>query len=579
MKTIEQYLSEYFIEIISKTYPEISDVGVDISPTNNPKFGDYQTNIAMKLKGKLDVKNPREVAQKIHDQTKTEKPCELISKIEIAGPGFINIFLDDNWLCGRVINIIKDERIGVPVINKGDNAVIDYSSPNIAKTMHIGHLRSTVIGSALYRILKFAGYNVIGDNHIGDWGTQFGKLIVAYNNWLDEDNLNKDPVGELERLYVEFGRHAENDPQLEDQARQELVKLQKGDKDNRRLWKKFVELSMLRFNDIYERLNVKFDVVYGESHYDYLLDDLVNDLKEQGIAERSEGAYVIFLDDYNLHPYLIQKSDGAFLYATTEIACLKYRIDKWKPAKIITVTDSRQETHFKQLKAVADKLGLDKVTDIIHVSFGRLTFGGEIMATRSGNVIKLKELLDEAKSRAKKIVDEASPHLPEEERDRIAETVGTSTIKYFDLSQNRTSDITFDWDSALALQGNTATYLLYAYARIQSIFRKYEANTGNNRDFIYNHELKFVNNDEAKLVKFALSFPRYIEIAVNSYKPNVICDFIYNLSQEFSSFYNKHRVLNAEDTSPESRLLICDLVSKTLKKGLELLSITPLDRM
>ncbi len=582
MKTIEQILLEFLKESIVKAFPNLDSNTIDIEvvSTNNSKFGDYQTNIAMKLKKHLDVKNPREVAQKILIEANDIGYIDALDKIEIAGPGFINIFLKTNWVAKRSIDIIRNERLGVPDKGKGENIVIDYSSPNIAKTMHIGHLRSTVIGASLYALLKFYGYNVIGDNHIGDWGTQFGKLIVAYRNWLDEEALSKDPVAELERLYVKFGNEAENDPTLEEQARAELVKLQQGETENTKLWKEFIGLSMKRFDEVYGRLGVSFDVTYGESHYHSMLKDLVEELKQKGLAVKSEGAYVIYLDEYNLHPYLVQKSDGAFLYATTDIAGMKYRIDKWHPEKIVIVTDNRQEVHFKQLKAVAVKLGWDKETELVHVSFGRLNFGGKIMSTRKGNVIKLKELLDEAKSRARAVVDEASPHLPEEERDNIAETVGIATIKYFDLSQNRTSDLMFTWDSALSLQGNTAPYLLYAYARIQSIFRKFEEKTGKSiDDVINNHQIKIVNKDEESVLKYALRFPQVVEVAVRTYKPSAVCDFIYNLSQEFNSFYNKHRVIDASDSSSESRILICKVVSETLRKGLEMLTITPLNRM
>ncbi len=582
MKTIEQLLAEFLKESIVKAFPDLDRNAIDIEvvSTNNPKFGDYQTNLAMKLKKHLDVKNPREIAQKILTEANAIGYIDTIDKIEIAGPGFINMFLNTNCVAKRSIDIIRNERLGVPDKGNGENIVIDYSSPNIAKTMHIGHLRSTVIGASLYALLKFYGYNVIGDNHIGDWGTQFGKLIVAYRNWLDEEALSKDPVAELERLYVKFGNEAENDPTLEEQARSELVKLQQGETENIKLWKEFVGLSMKRFDEVYDRLGVSFDVVYGESHYHSMLKDIVDELKQKGLAVKSEGAYVIYLDEHNLHPYLVQKSDGAFLYATTDIAGMKYRIDKWHPEKIVIVTDNRQEVHFKQLKAVAEKLGWDKETELVHVSFGRLNFGGKIMSTRKGNVIKLKELLNEAKSRARAVVDEASPHLSEEERDNIAETVGIATIKYFDLSQNRTSDLMFTWDTALSLQGNTAPYLLYAYARIQSIFRKFEKKTGKSiDDVINNHQINIVNKDEESVLKYALRFPQVVEVAVRTYKPSAVCDFIYNLSQEFNSFYNKHRVIDASDSTPESRILICKVVSETLRKGLELLTITPLNRM
>ncbi len=579
MKTIEQILTDYFKDNINKVFPNLENINIEIVSTNNPKFGDYQTNIAMQLKKHINLKNPREIAQRVLDNFQLSGYPEIINRLEIAGPGFINIFLENKGLAKRAKTVIKDERLGAINSGKGKTVVIDFSSPNIAKTMHIGHLRSTIIGASLCKIHEFSGYKVIGDNHIGDWGTQFGKLIVAYDRWLDEEGLKEDPVAELERLYVEFGKKAGDEPSLEDEARKELAKLQKGDERNTELWKKFVSLSMHRFNEIYDRMNIKFDVVYGESHYNDMLDDTVKMLKDKNLAKKSEGAYVVFLDEDDLPPYLVQKSDGAFLYSTTDISALRYRINKWHPDSIIIVTDNRQELHFKQLRAVAVKLGWDKEAELVHVSFGRLNFAGEIMATRAGNVVKLKDLLDEAHNMAKKVVDEASPHLSEVERDNIAETVGISTIKYFDLSQNRTSDITFDWESSLALQGNTATYLLYAYARIRSIFRKYKEETSKDINSIYDYDINIVNDDEAKVVKEALKFPWAVNLALRSYKPNVICDFIYNLSQDFSSFYNKHRVINAEDNTPESRLLICELVAKTIRKGLELLTISPLERM
>lgn len=579
METIEQKLSKLLQSSIESLFPDLSKMKVEVISTNDIKFGDYQTNIAMKLKKQVGIKNPKEIAEKILNKISSYEDYEILEKIEIAGPGFINIFLKNDWIIKRAKKVLKDDNLGVFLIGKGKTVIIDYSSPNIAKIMHIGHLRSTIIGAALYNILKFVGYKVIGDNHIGDWGTQFGKLIVGYNNWLNEEKLNIDPVLELERLYVEFEKHSKKDTHFNDKARDELVKLQQGDEQNRKLWEKFVKLSMQRFDRVYKRLNVHFDRVYGESYYNSMLKSLVEELKEKGIAQESEGAYVIFLDEFKLHPYMIQKSDGAYLYPTTEIATLKYRIEKWNPAMILIVTDNRQNTHFKQLSVIAKKLNWDKEVDLIHVNFGRLTFNGEIMCTRGGNVIKLEELLDEAIYKAKIVVDKTSPHITEDERIKISEAVGIATIKYFDLSQNRTSDITFDWNNALALQGNTATYLLYAYARIQSIFKKYSQMHNKNISSIYEHNIKIVNNDESSLLKKALKFPEIVSIVVKTLRPNIISDYIYNLAQEFSSFYNKHRIINPEDTTSESRLLICEIIAKTLKKGLELLTIKPLDRM
>ena len=502
------------------------------------------------------------------------KENEVIEKIEIAGPGFLNIFLKDEYLAKLVKRITKESYDFNELNRKGD-VIIDYSSPNIAKRMHIGHLRSTIIGDSLKRIYQYLGYNVIADNHIGDWGTQFGKLIIGYRNWLNEEVYRENPIEELERVYVEFTKNSEVEPELEDKAREELKKLQAGDKENYRLWQEFIEVSLNEYNKLYERMGVKFDTYYGESFYHNMMPDVVKELENKGIAVENEGAKVVFFpEEENLYPCIVQKKDGAFLYATSDIATVKYRKENYDINQIIYITDERQQDHFKQFFKITDMLSWS--VEKHHIWFGIMRFADGVFSTRKGNVIRLEELLDEGKKRAYEIVNKKNPTLSEEEKQNIAEVVGIGAIKYADLSQNRQTAVIFEWDKVLNFEGNTAPYLQYSYARIKSILRKaIEQEKGIDET----KDIKFTQEIERELSIQLIQFPEIVIKAAKTYKPNLIADYLYELSKIFNSFYNSCSILNQNNDILCSRLLIASRTADNLKNGLHLLGIETLERM
>ncbi|KLO24901.1 arginine--tRNA ligase [Marinitoga sp. 1155] len=569
MKLIEKMLEELLIESVKKVYPEIEIKNPVVQKTANENFGDFQTNYAM-INAKTLKKSPRSIAQEIVDNLPENN---IIEKVEIAGPGFINFYIRNEFLTGYLLKI-ENENPDFSFIKDKGTVVIDYSSPNIAKPMHIGHLRSTVIGDSIKRIYKYLGYNVVGDNHLGDWGTQFGKLIVGYRLWLDKENYEKDPIGEMERIYVKFEKESEKKPELLEEARLELKKLQDGEPENRKLWQEFIDLSLKEYNKIYKRMDIEFDTYYGESHYHEIMPEIVKMLLEKGIATYSEGAVVVFFDEKeNLPPAIIQKKDGAFLYATSDLACIKFRRETYKPNRILYVTDERQQTHFKQVFNIAKKLGWDD--NYQHIWFGLMRFADGVFSTRKGNVIKLEELLDKAVEKARKIVEEKNPNLTDEEKNEIAEAIGIGAVKYSDLSQNRISHIIFDWDKMLSFEGNTAPYLLYTYARIQSLKRK-----ASEKGYkIENSELIINEKIERKLGLLLTQLPVITMRAAEDYKPNLIADYLFELAQTYNSFYNNLPVLKEKEDILKSRLLLSHLAGEVLKKGLDLLGIRVVDKM
>ncbi|SHF02808.1 arginyl-tRNA synthetase [Marinitoga hydrogenitolerans DSM 16785] len=569
MKLVEKILEDLLKKSVEKIFPNAEVKDPVVQRTSNENFGDFQTNFAM-INAKVFKKAPRVIAQDIIDNIPEN---EIIEKIEIAGPGFINIFIKNDFLVNYLPKLEKEEPDFSFITDKG-TVVIDYSSPNIAKPMHIGHLRSTVIGDSIKRIYKYLGYDVIGDNHLGDWGTQFGKLIVAYRLWLDREHYEKDPIGEMERIYVKFEKEAEKNPELLEEARQELKKLQDGETENRKLWQEFIDLSLKEYNKIYRRMDIEFDTYYGESHYHSIMPEIVKMLLEKGIATYSEGAVVVFFDEKeNLPPAIIQKKDGAFLYATSDLACIKFRRETYHPNRILYVTDERQQTHFKQVFNIARKLGWED--NYQHIWFGLMRFADGVFSTRKGNVIKLQELLDKAVEKAKAIIEEKNPELSEEEKSKIAEIIGIGAVKYADLSQNRISHIIFDWDKMLAFDGNTAPYLLYTYARIQSLKRKAKDNgyTLDNAEILINEKL------ERKLSLLLTQLPIIVMRAADDYKPNLIADYLFELAQTYNSFYNSLSVLKEEEKVLKSRLLLSHLAGEVLRKGLDLLGIKVVDKM
>lgn len=571
MLRIEKYIEEVFMTAIHKLYPDKELKPIEISIATNEKFGDFQTNFAM-MNSKIIGGNPRKIAEEIVAEIGTSN--HLIEKLEIAGPGFINIFLKDEYL-GEYVSKMTTEKFEYTELNTKGDVIIDYSSPNIAKRMHIGHLRSTIIGDAVKRLYNFLGYHTVADNHIGDWGTQFGKLIIGYRKWLDKEAYEKNPIEELERVYVEFSKESENDPSLDDLAREELKKLQDGDKENYALWQEFIKVSLDEYNKLYNRMGITFDTYYGESFYHNMMPSVLDELVEKGLAVEDQGAKVVFFDEKdNLHPCIVQKKDGAFLYSTSDIATVKFRKENYDINRLIYLTDERQQDHFKQFFKITEMLGWD--IEKVHIWFGIMRFADGVFSTRKGNVIRLEQLLDEGKKRALEVIQEKNPNLSDEEKNNIAEVVGVGAIKYADLSQNRQSPIIFEWDKVLSFEGNTAPYLQYSYARIQSIKKKAEE-----MGKVITADTKIVIKDkiERNLVTFLTLFPTMVLKAGETYKPNLLTDYLFDLAKKFNTFYNACPILNQEDEVLLSRLLIADRTAEILRQGLDLLGIKTVDRM
>ena len=563
MKIVSRELTDIFQDLVTKLYPN-----VELNIATNEKFGDYQCNFAM-INSKIIGDNPRNIAENI----KNNFPYgAVVEKLEVAGPGFINIFLSNKFL-SETINKIG-EKYDFSFLNTKGDVVIDFSSPNIAKRMHIGHLRSTIIGESISRIYKYLGYNVVADNHIGDWGTQFGKLIVGYRKWLNQEAYKTNPIEELERVYVKFSDEADENPALEDEARAELKKLQDGEEENTKLWKEFIEASLQEYNKLYKRLDIHFDTYYGESFYNDMMGDVLKELVDKNIAKDDQGAKVVFFNEEdNLYPCIVQKKDGAYLYSTSDIATIKFRKNTYDVNKLIYLTDSRQQDHFKQVFKITDML--DWNIEKYHIWFGIIRFADAILSTRKGNIIKLEELLDEAHTRAYNIVNEKNSSLSEEEKQNIAEIVGTSSVKYADLSQNKQSDIMFEWDKILSFEGNTAPYLLYTYARIQSILRKVEEQGFDLKDI----ELNLTNNFERNLANHLLNLPISVLKSAETFKPNLIADYLYELSKKLNTFYNNCPILNQEENILKTRALLIKKTGEVLKEGLALLGISVLNKM
>ena len=632
-----------------------------IRPAQNAQFGDYQANMAMPL-GKKAGQAPREVADKIVASLSLDDLCHPPT---VAGPGFINLKLKDDWITARLESARHDDRLGVQATTSPQTFIVDFSSPNVAKPLHVGHVRSTVIGDALCRILRFCGHKVISDNHLGDWGTQFGMIIYGYQHFVDAGAYKEKPIDELGRIYkfvrklmdyhggkasipgrekaivdlkaqiatadaapadadakvekkrqkalkrskselqstesglakmLESHQQMESDESLAALLPQhtdinnavlaETVKLHQGDEYNIKLWEEFLPKCRDAIEEIYQRLDIKFDEELGESFYHNRLADVVTDLKDKGLAKESEGAMCVFLDGFDA-PFLVQKKDGAYLYATTDLATIKHRIETWKPDAVLYVVDFRQSEHFDKLFATAEKWGCGRSQGINleHVKFGTvLGEDGKPYKTRSGVTVGLMGLLDEAEARAYDVVaanDEAKPQgweLDEPTRRHIAKVIGIAALKYADLSQNRESDYVFSYDKMLALTGNTATYMQYSYARVFGIFAKGNVDAQSIRDsnakFALNHEA------ERELGLKLLQFGDSLNEVLTDYRPNQLTNYLFELAKSFSAFFEQCPVLKAEEEATKnSRLLLCDLTARTLKQGLALLGIDVVQKM
>jgi len=651
-------LKTHFHTALKTLVDDPTDLLELIRPAGDARFGDYQANCAMPLGKKLG-RPPQELAQQIVDALDVSELCD---QVDIAGPGFINLRLRDDWLVGQLREAITDERLGVAAAEPKKTYIVDYSSPNVAKPMHVGHIRSTVIGDSLCRTLKFLGHTAISDNHLGDWGTQFGMIIYGFRYFGEQTAYEIAPVAELARVYKLVRRIMDHQSaitsvptlkekvatltaevkiqqaaapsgdakadkkaakalrRLESQQReattqldsvqasiganrsdgpfaalseqhagigravlQETVKLHEGDAENLRLWEEFLPACRREIERIYGRLSVTFDEELGESFYHDRLAAVVEDFLGRGLARESDGAICLFLDGYKA-PMIVRKQDGAFLYATTDLATIAYRVERWNPDAVLYVVDHRQGEHFGKLFAAARLWGHEKL-ELRHVSFGTvLGDDGRPFKTRAGDTVGLEGLLDEAVRRALAVVsdnDDGKPNGPElsaGERQHVAETVGIAALKYADLSQNRESDYTFSYDKMLALSGNTATYMQYAYARVRNIFARGDIDISALRSS--GAKITLAEAGERDLALAILRFSEALELVTSDYRPNHLTNYLFELADKYSSFYVNCPVLKADDPKlRDSRLLLCDLTARVLKQGLDLLGIQVVEKM
>ncbi|HWY77874.1 MAG TPA: arginine--tRNA ligase [Verrucomicrobiae bacterium] len=602
---------------VKDVLPDADVCSVLVRPCPDPKFGDYQSAALMALAKERKI-NPRQLATDVLSKLDVSEWCE---KVEIAGAGFLNFRLKTSTLERALESAARGEHLFFEKTKHPRTVVVDFSSPNVAKPMHVGHIRSTILGDSLARTLRLIGHRVITDNHLGDWGTQFGMMIFAWKveKFFENDpSLLPDPIAELERVYklvndackgeqkaLEYLRSRfsyEIELELDkiepegalDWARRELVKLQSGDKENLEIWERLIAISKKQFDTIYNRLGVTFDHTHGESFYNPMLKSIVQELVSKGIARESEGAIAVFSDgslppkqdpflkhedgEWKPNPKIIQKSDGASNYATTDVATLAYRIKTWHPDEVIYVVGGPQDLHFQQVFAIFRRWHSEAPVKLAHVWFGSiLGDDGKPFRTRSGDTVRLSDLLDEAEERAFKVVSDRNSALPEAQRREIARVVGIGAIKYADLLPNRQTDYIFSWDKMLALHGNSVPYLLYTYARIQSIFRTGRVDprsvTGRNS------AVSLGTPEEIALAKQLLIFDLVLSVVVEEYRPNLLCNYLYELAANFARFYEKRRILDTEPKERSSRLALCSLIAEIMRIGLEVLGIQTLDEM
>ncbi|VVM06633.1 arginine--tRNA ligase [Methylacidimicrobium tartarophylax] len=542
-----------------------------LEPCADPRFGDLQSSAALVL-GRRYSLDPRALAG---EMAASVGETDWSLPPEVAGPGFLNFRLKSERCVGAFLSLAGDPRLGIERTKEPQTVVVDYSSPNIAKEMHVGHLRSTILGESLARVYRFFGHRVVTVNHLGDWGTQFGMVLLGFKRRREETRLEDRPLEYLEELYQRIQTAAKEDPGIRQEAKAELWKLQNGDAENLALWHRFVEASKVELTRIYEELGVHFEFTLGESAYREELPSVVRDLRAAGIAQSSQGAVCVFFpEDPELKdkPFLIQKSDGAYLYATTDLAALRFRVAKWKADRILYVTDGRQQLHFHQLAATAKRWGLS--VRIEHVWFGSIL--GEDkkpLKTREGRPIKLRELLSEAERRAYAIIAAKRPDLPEERKIRIARAIGIGALKYADLSQNRNLDYVFRWEKLLSFEGNTAPYLLNAYVRIRAILRKAEASG------VSPAAGPLAAPAEVQLTKLLLDFSSILARVQSENRPHFLCTYLYEVARSFHRFYESCPVLTAPPPMQAARILLCQGTAATLGTGLDLLGIERLEEM
>ena len=568
METFQIILSRALRQaLVSAGLPDAGEV----TPATDARFGDYQTNAALVL-AKQRGENPRQLAQKIIDHLEV---VEWSAAPTIAGAGFINFKLRPEILAARTSELLSNDRLGVQAAEQKQKIVIDFGSPNVAKPMHIGHIRSIVLGDALARIATFLGHEVIRDNHIGDWGTQFGMVIWGWKNLLDREALARDPIAELVRIYKETNERGKTDEAIRNACREELVRLQSGDAENLAIWQETVTLSLQEFARAYEILDVTYDIQRGESFYNDRLAEVVERLCAEGLAEKSEGAICVFFRDIPElaeRPCIIRKSDGGFNYATTDVATVDYRLQDLGADTVWIVTGAPQKLHFQQIFEIARREG--KVADFRHITHGSIL--GEdrkLMRTRSGENVALRDVLDEAIARACKIVAEKNPELPEAELEQVSRTIGIGAVKYAELSQYRMTDYIFSWDRMLAFQGNTGPYLQNAYVRVRSIFRKLGT------EFLAPNELVLTEPAELNLAKRLAQFAETVPQVLNDFRPNLLANYLFELANAFHAFYEACPVLKSDEPARSTRLALCELTARVLERGLSLLGIQVSERM
>ena len=543
------------------------------------QFGDYQANGIMPAAKKLGL-NPREFAQSVLDKDELQ---DIAEKTEIAGPGFINIFLKNTWLAENINRAVQDPKLGVHNPEK-QTVVVDYSSPNVAKEMHVGHLRSTIIGDAVVRTLEFLGNHVIRANHVGDWGTQFG-MLIAYLEKMENEHASEMELSDLEAFYRAAKKHYDEDPVFAEKARNYVVKLQSGDEYCRTMWQKLVKITMQQNQHNYDRLNVTLTDkdVMGESLYNPMLPSIVEELKKQGLAVEDDGALVVYLDEFKNKDgdpmgVIVQKKDGGFLYTTTDIAAAKYRYETLKAHRALVFSDTRQSQHMQQAWLITRKAGyVPDSFQLEHKNFGMmLGKDGKPFKTRSGDTVKLADLLDEAIERAGVLISQKSTALSEQEKADVIEAVGIGSVKYADLSKNRTTDYVFDWDNMLSFEGNTAPYMQYAYTRIRSIFNRSQIALSE----VEQAKLSITDEKERALAIKLLQFEEAVQVVGKDGTPHVLCAYLYELAGAFSSFYENCPILNHDDQQVKlSRLKLALLTERTLKQGLDLLGIKTVEKM
>ncbi len=550
----------------------------EVVPAADARYGDYQTNAAMLLAKHLKT-NPRalavELAAKIEAADMSDTPS-------VAGPGFINFTIKPEALAARLAALLEDEKLGVSPAPQPKTIVIDFSAPNVAKQMHVGHIRSTIIGDCLARVARLLGHRVITDNHIGDWGTQFGMVLYGWKHSLDKAALAADPIRELLRLYKTVNAQSKAEEEsgsgtpTRDSCKGELVKLQAGDAENLAIWKQCVDVSLKGLGVVYGKLDVTFDHFLGESFYNDRLPSLVEELKAAGIARLSDGAQCIFFDDVpalaGKAPFIIQKTDGGFGYATTDLATVEHRVKEWNADEIWYVVGAPQAFHFEQLFEAVKRWGLNPA--LHHIVFGSiLGADGKMMKTRSGESVGLLEVLEEAEERARAVVEEKNPDLSAAEKEDIALAVGIGAVKYLELSQHRLTDYKFTWDKMLAFQGNTAPYLQYSYVRTRSIFRKLEGTADLTGPYA------ITEKEERELALTLCRFAEAVPAVLDDFRPNVLAGYVYDTARAFHSFFEACPVLRSEGTQRATRLALCEATSRVLRTGLALMGIRVTERM